>query len=76
MKSAYKTKSSGQGCNFFLPYELDSYLFKKQYAKFHENKLILGVDFDQYFRSEYSIQNKYTHRNIGQNQPLKKIFFI
>ena len=37
--------------------------------------LILGVDFDQYFRSEYSIQKQYSHRNIGQNQPKKFIFF-
>ena len=36
---------------------------------------ILGVDFDQYFRSECSIRNQYSHRNICQNQPQKLIFF-
>ena len=52
-------------------YHMNSLLFKKQYAKFLEIILILGVDFDQYFRSEYSIKNQYSHRNNGQNQPLK-----
>ena len=50
---------------------MNSYLFKQQYAEFNEKILILGVDFDQYFRSEYSIQNQYSHRNFGQNQPQK-----
>ena len=59
------------GKGVFSFYHMNSHLFKKQYAKFLEIILILGVDFDQYFRSEYSIQNQYSHRNIGQNQPLK-----
>ena len=50
-------------------YHMNSHLFKQQYAKFHEIILILGVDFDQYFRSEYSIQNQYSHRNIGKKTP-------
>ena len=37
-------------------YHMNSYLFKQQYEKFHEKILILGVDFGQYFRPEYSIQ--------------------
>ena len=52
-------------------YHINSYMFKQQNAKFPEKILILGVDFDQYFRSEYSIQNQYSHINIGQNQPQK-----
>ena len=43
---------------------------------FMKKILILGVDFDQYFRSEYSIQIQYSHRNIGQNQPKNLIFFM
>ena len=64
-----KPNLQGKGVNSF--YHINSYLFKQQYAKFHENILILGVDFEQYFRSEYSIQNQYSHINIGQNQPQK-----
>ena len=30
-------------------YNMNSYLFKQQYAKLHEKILILEVDFDQYF---------------------------
>ena len=56
-------------------YNMNSYLFKQQYAKLHENILILEVDFDQYFLYECSIQNQYSPRNIGQNQPKKLIFF-
>ena len=37
-------------------YHMNLHLFKQQYAKFHEIILILGADFDQYFRS--SIQYK------------------
>ena len=72
-KSAYKTKSSRQRCYFFIPYEF--IFFKQQYAKLHEMIFILEVDFDQYFLSECSIQNQYSPRNIGQNQPQKLIFF-
>ena len=36
----------------------------------------LEVDFDQYFLSECSIQNQYSPRNIGQNQPKKLYFFM
>ena len=50
-------------------YHMNSYLFKQQYAKLHENILILEIDFDQYFLSECSIQNQNSCRNIGQNQP-------
>ena len=56
-------------------YHMNSYLFKLQYAKFHEKIFVLGVDFDHYSRSEYSIQNQYSHRNIGQNQPQKVDIF-
>ena len=52
-------------------YHMNSCLLKQQYTKFHEKISILGVDFDQYFRSEYSIQNQFSHKNIGQNQPQK-----
>ena len=48
---------------------MNSDLFKQQYAKFHEIILILGVDYDQYFRSEYSIQTQYSHKNIGKPPP-------
>ena len=54
---------------------MNSHLFKQQYAKLHEKILILEFDFDQYFLSECSIQNQYSPRNIGQNQPQKLIFF-
>ena len=56
-------------------YHMNSYLFKQQYAKSHVKILILEVDFDQYFLSECSIQNQYSPRNIGQNQPQKLVFF-
>ena len=54
---------------------MNSYLIKQQYAKLQEKILILEVDFDRYFLSECSIQNQYSLRNIGQNQPQKLIFF-
>ena len=58
-------------------YHMNSYLLKLQYAKFHEKIFVLGVDFDQYFRSEYSIQNQYSHRNIGQKiNPKSRYFFM
>ena len=61
-------KPNVQGKGVISFYHINSYLFKQQYANFHEKILILGDDFD---RSEYSIQNQYPHINIGQNQPQK-----
>ena len=43
-------KPNLQGKGVISFYHINSYLFKQQYAKFHEKMLILGVDFDQYFR--------------------------
>ena len=72
-KSAYKTNVWNKGVISY--YHMNLYLFNQPYPKFHEKMLILGVDFDQYFRSEYSMQNQYSHRNIGQNLPPKLIIF-
>ena len=53
-----KPNLRGKGVLSF--YHMNSYLFTQQYAEFHEKIFIFGVDFDQYFRSEYSIQNQYS----------------
>ena len=74
MKSAYIKPNLWGKCVISF-YHMNSCRLKQQYAKFHEKISILGVDFDQYFRSEYSIQSQFSHRNIGQNQPQKQIFF-
>ena len=50
-----KPNLRGKGVISF--YHMNSYLFKQQYAKFHEKNIkALGVNFGQYFRPEYSIQ--------------------
>ena len=47
-----------RGRGFMSNYHMTFCVFKQQYVKFHENILILRVDFDKHILSEFSIQNQ------------------
>ena len=57
-------KPNLQGKGVISLYHMNSYLFKQQYAKLHEKKIVLEVDFDHYF-FYLSVQYKIDiHREI------------
>ena len=54
---------------------MNKYVFIQWCAKFHEKISTFGVDFDQYQYVSIDFVLNTQIENIGQNQPLKLIFF-